>query len=126
MARKDRTTCACCFENNRAEHRPTTCREYAEAPALVEVRRTVQSGAASAATADVSAAFDVVFNLEVMAVRPGLEPGVSAAMGQASQMSVAMRKAWADSGELDPVAFERMAAYVDSACESAGVDMSAK
>lgn len=99
------------------------CREYAEAPALVDIRRTIQSGAGAAATGDVADAFTVVFDLEVTAVQPGLDPEVAAAMEQASQMSEAMRKAWVDSGSLDPVAFERMAVYVDDACERAGVDM---
>ena len=101
----------------------TACREFADNDAVDLVRDAIANGSTSVDTFDVSDAFIAVFELEVVAVRPGLDQGVAAAMNLASQQSQAQQSVWADTAELDPVSFDRMVTGVDVACESAGVDM---
>lgn len=99
------------------------CRGFADNPSIDSGRDALTSGADSTSTATVADAFDTVYDLEVVAVTPGLDPDVASAMSFASESSVAQREVWADTGSLSPIPFQRILTAVDDACEVAGVDM---
>lgn len=100
------------------------CRAFADNTAVNIIRDALVNGSDSASTADVADAFNAVFDLEITAVTPGLDPNVAAAMNLASQQSAAQHDVWVDTAQLDPVPFDRMVTGVDTTCETAGVDMS--
>ena len=99
------------------------CQTFHDDPAVAEVKQSIGGGAATIDTFAVADAFAAVHRLELVAVQPGLDSEVAAAMTEASKMSAAMRKAWVEDATIDPTAFLRMIDYVDSACEDAGVDL---
>jgi hypothetical protein len=90
---------------------------------LALIRVAIDRGLDTTLTSGVANAFDVVLDLEVVAVTPNLDPTVANAMEMASQQAGAQRAVWVDTGELDPTSFDRMVTGVDTACETAGVDM---
>jgi hypothetical protein len=99
------------------------CRGFADNPAIGLIRDTITTGADDASTADVADAFDALADLEETAATPGLAPDVATEMTAVAESAAAQQDVWVDTSQLDPIPFQRLITRMNSACETAGVDM---
>lgn len=104
-----------------AEVTGAACQAYAADAALKVMRDQIATGEdTSLPTSAVADAFTAVLELEEVAVQPGLDPAVAAAMTLAAEQAQVQHGLWVDTAEIQAGSFDRMLGGVDTACQTAG------